>query len=231
MTDIQCEVTTESGACPHPPTLTKPLPLCEEHKIAVALAVVPDLLAGALVEIRADHYNTARPLSEELAHVIDSATAAASPTRANHPALVYFLLNGGRVKIGHTRGLSARVRALSLREEAVVLLLHGGPSLERALHQKFARDRIGGSEWFELSADMVGFIARKQSVTTDRPRRTTQGRERIPRVRRREARTDAELVIEQALQVANPSTPRTSAAATTWARPGAATESAPYAPA
>ncbi|MEV2255897.1 GIY-YIG nuclease family protein [Streptomyces sp. NPDC050147] len=200
MTAEQCSVATESGVCPRPVTLAKPLQLCEEHKIAVALAVVPDLLAGALVEIRADHYNTARPLPEELAHIIDSATAAVLPTGARHPALVYFLLNGGRVKIGHTRGLAARVRALSLREEAVVLLLHGGPSLERALHQKFARDRIGGSEWFELSVDMVGFIARKQSVTTVRPRHTAQRRERIPRARRREARADAELAIEQAIQ-------------------------------
>ncbi|MEV8529202.1 GIY-YIG nuclease family protein [Streptomyces sp. NPDC052000] len=195
-----CAAPAESGSCTRPPTLARPLPLCDEHKIAVALAVVPDLLAGALVDIRADSYDSARILPEALAHIIDSATPANVPDTEQHTSLVYFLANGGRVKIGRTRGLTARVRALSLREDAVLLLLHGGPSLERALHQKFGGDRIGDSEWFELTPAIVRFIAKKQpTAVPHRPRRITPRHERIPRQQRARVRTDAEQSIAEAI--------------------------------
>ncbi|MFD5412456.1 GIY-YIG nuclease family protein [Streptomyces nojiriensis] len=194
-----CTVQTEHGPCSLLPSLIQPLPLCDEHKIAVALAVVPDLLAGALVDIRAGHFDGARILSEAAAHIIDSATRAAMPDTDQHTSLVYFLVNGGRVKIGHTRGLAARVRALSLRTDAVLLLLHGGANLERALHQKYAGDRIGDTEWFELTPAIIRFIARKQPTAPPRSRRTAQRQHRIPRDRRAQLRTEAEDSIAQAL--------------------------------
>lgn len=197
-TKVSCTVSTEAGPCPGPVTLLQPTPLCDEHKLEVALAVVPDLLAGALVEVRAQQYDGTRPLPEAAAHIVASAAPAAMPEADQHSTLVYFLANGGRVKIGHTRGLYARIRALSLREDAVLLLLHGGPSLERALHQKFQAHRIGTSESFELTPTVVRFIAGRS--TPPRASRVPRlVRERVSHEEREQLREEAEQSLEAAL--------------------------------
>ncbi|MFI9176127.1 GIY-YIG nuclease family protein [Streptomyces lincolnensis] len=197
-TKPSCTVSTAAGPCPGPVTLTRPTPLCDQHKLEVALAVVPELLAGALVEVRAQQYDGTRPLPEAAAHIVASAAPAALPEADQHSTLVYFLANGGRVKIGHTRGLYARIRALSLREDAVLLLLHGGPSLERALHQKFQPHRIGTSEWFELTPTIVRFIAGKATPSGAR-RKPHRVSERISREEREQLRDEAEQWTEATL--------------------------------
>ena len=93
--------------------------------------------------------------------MVSSAQAAPMPSTDPHSALVYFMANGGRVKIGYTKSLFSRISALSLREDAVLLLLHGGTDLERALHAKFGAHRVADSEWFELTPDVIHFIAGK----------------------------------------------------------------------
>ncbi|KUJ35954.1 hypothetical protein ACZ90_70630 [Streptomyces albus subsp. albus] len=75
-----------------------------------------------------------------------------------HAPVVYFLLNGSRVKIGYTRSLVTRLRALALGESAVVLLLSGGRQLESALHAEFAATRVKGTEWFEITAPLLRYI-------------------------------------------------------------------------
>jgi hypothetical protein len=161
-TDYTCVAFVgERSMCGEAATLRHPVPLCDEHKLEVVLAVVPKLLSMSIKEARSRNEDGSRYLSPAAAHVVSSAQPATWPETERHSSLVYFLANGGRVKIGHTKGLAARIRSLSLRPSAVLLLLHGGASLERALHEKFASHRIDDSEWFELAAHIVRFIGSK----------------------------------------------------------------------
>lgn len=153
-----CQAQSAGLACPYPATLLEPVRLCDEHKFLVASAVFPDLLAAALREVRAAN---SRHLPPDLAHLVSSAQAAQMPSTDPHSALVYFMANGGRVKIGYTKSLFSRVQSLSLRDDAILLLLHGSTDLERALHAKFGAHRVGDSEWFELAPDIVHFISSK----------------------------------------------------------------------
>jgi hypothetical protein len=168
-----CQAQHDSAPCIHAATLTVPVRLCDEHKLQVAASVVPEMLASALREARAV---SGRTLPPALAHLVASAQAAPMPATDPHSALVYFMANGGRVKVGYTKSLFSRVQSLSLREDAVLLLLHGGMDLERALHAKFGAYRVADSEWFELAPDVVHFISGKgpkhRSGAAPRPTRT-----------------------------------------------------------
>lgn len=186
MTTIDCAVTVHEASCPNPATLTLPLPLCDVHKIQVAMSVLPELLSSAF---RDATLASGRQLTVEAAHMIRSAQAAVMPTTDPHSALVYFMANGGRVKIGYTKSLFSRISSLSLREEAVLLLLHGGTDLERALHSKFDAYRVADSEWFELAPEIVHFISGKgpkhRAGTTPRPVRTKAPRKKTASKRAR----------------------------------------------
>lgn len=149
-------------ACGAPGSRRGPVLLCGEHALEVALAVVPKLLASSLREVQARNEDGSQPLSPRAAHIVDSASSAEWPEAQRHSSLVYFVANGSRVKIGHTKGLAARIRSLSLRTNEVMLLLHGGATLERALHEKFADHRIDNTEWFDLAPSLVHFIGAKK---------------------------------------------------------------------
>ncbi|WP_435613573.1 GIY-YIG nuclease family protein [Streptomyces sp. bgisy159] len=183
--------------CGEAASIRRPVPLCDEHKVIVALSIVPELLKSTLRGIRAQREDGTQPLSRAEAHMVDSAPLATWPETEKHPRLVYFLANGGRVKIGHTNCLPARIRVLSLREDAALLLLQGGPRLERALHTKFAKLRIADSEWFELAPEIVRFVGHKTHGKP--PARPTPLAEDAPpstrrsRPRRREPRVEAEI--------------------------------------
>ncbi|WP_329131588.1 GIY-YIG nuclease family protein [Streptomyces sp. NBC_01476] len=153
-----CQAMQDEAPCARIATLTAPVRLCDEHKLQVAASILPEVLAGALRQARSVG---ARTLAPALAHLVASAQAAAMPSAEPHSALVYFMANGGRVKIGYTKSLFTRVSSLSLREDALLLLLHGGTDLERALHAKFGAHRVADSEWFELTPDIVHFISSK----------------------------------------------------------------------
>jgi len=98
----------------------------------------------------------------------DVENVSAAPDSAwktpSHPPLVYFLVNGDRVKIGTSTNITARVSALSLRRSNAELLLNGGHDLENSLHQHFASDRIGKTEWFTLSPRIRDYIARRTAA-------------------------------------------------------------------
>jgi hypothetical protein len=145
--------------CSEPAVVVEPVPLCQGCMVQIALQVVPDVLTATLNRFRTA--GTGTSIAPAAVNLIASAEAAELPVTARHSTVVYFLANGGRVKIGFTASLSARLRALSLREDAILLLLHGGRDLEDALHAQFAAHRIGTSEWFELTTDVVRFIAGK----------------------------------------------------------------------
>jgi hypothetical protein len=181
-----CQALRDEDPCAYPAVMVVPVRLCEEHKVQVAAVVVPDLLASALRNARAVG---GRTLSGEAARLVSNASAAGLPTTDPHPVLVYFMANGGRVKIGYTKSLFSRISSLSLREDAVLLLLHGGTDLERALHAKFGAHRVADSEWFELAPDLVHFISDKGpkhrgGSLTRRPTRENARRSRAGAVRK-----------------------------------------------
>jgi hypothetical protein len=78
--------------------------------------------------------------------------------RSKHSPVVYFVRNGDRVKIGTTQCVTERVSNLSLTPEDILLILHGGRAFERDMHELFAEDRIGTTEWFVLSPALMSFI-------------------------------------------------------------------------
>lgn len=69
--------------------------------------------------------------------------------------VVYFAERAGRVKIGTTGDLKCRMRELG----ATFLAAEPGSFKdERAMHQRFASDRIEG-EWFSPSPALLAYIA------------------------------------------------------------------------
>jgi hypothetical protein len=87
------------------------------------------------------------------------AVAVESLLKGPHEEVVYFIANGGRVKIGYTTNLFGRLRALSLRKDNVLTALAGSPELEQTLHAHFAEHRRGNTEWFDLAPEIVRYIS------------------------------------------------------------------------
>ncbi|MDG9701677.1 GIY-YIG nuclease family protein [Streptomyces sp. DH37] len=86
------------------------------------------------------------------------------PLDGPHNPVVYFLLNGDRVKIGYTTNLKSRLIALSLRVQNVILLLDGGQKLEYALHSRFRYHRIDDTEWFHYAEELQEFVKARPQV-------------------------------------------------------------------
>lgn len=139
--------------CAELPYIDHPLNLCRRHALAVSLNVTDRLHANALSALSTSGLG------------IEEASAASPDvwTQGSHPPVVYFLVNGDRVKIGTSTNVVARVSALSLRRSNAALLLQGGNDLERALHDHFESDRIGKTEWFVFSSRIKDYIARRKA--------------------------------------------------------------------
>lgn len=151
-----CAADDEGRTCTREPVMLRPVALCEPHRIEIALTVVPtvlrDQLAAALESTTAP-----APRSELVATAV--AADVTGLLGGVHDSVVYFLANGGRVKIGYTTNLKSRLGSLALRSDSALLALQGGPELERALHVHFAAYRNGTTEWFELSPEIFRYIA------------------------------------------------------------------------
>ncbi|MER5277797.1 GIY-YIG nuclease family protein [Streptomyces sp. NPDC002809] len=145
----------------HVPPFSNDSPLCWQHAVQV-YAEVSDVLQRAALTGAID---PTRPASPHEAAVVDDAVW----NKSSHPAVVYFMVNGDRVKIGMSTNIAARTAALSLRRGNVILLLEGGYELEAALHRAFEADRVGVTEWFVLSVRIRDFIARKEGERPTRP--------------------------------------------------------------
>jgi len=152
-----CNADDEGRPCPREAVMLRPIALCHAHRIEVALTVVPELLRDQL-DAALRGAATAPATRSELVATACPATAG-DLLRGVHDSVVYFIANGGRVKIGYTTNLKSRLGSLALRRDAVLLTLQGGPELERALHTHFAAYRNGNTEWFELSPEIFRYIA------------------------------------------------------------------------
>ncbi|MFG2276683.1 GIY-YIG nuclease family protein [Streptomyces chartreusis] len=147
---ITCAVTE----CLDTPFLHHPINLCCNHALMVSLNVTDILHANALGQ-----HVTSNDVTEKASVAPDVIWEQNS-----HPAVVYFLTNGDRVKIGTSTNITARVTALALRKGNAALLLQGGYDLEDALHKRFEVDRIGRTEWFVLSDRIRGYIAQHKAA-------------------------------------------------------------------
>lgn len=146
---VDCAV----NGCIEAAFIKHPLPLCQRDALMVSLNVTDVLHANA------------NAIAGIAPTGLDIDIARVAPpgvwTLPSHPSVVYFLVNGDRVKIGTSTNVTARVGALSLRRSNAQLLLEGGKDLEDALHNHFQTDRIGRTEWFALSASIRDYIARR----------------------------------------------------------------------
>ena len=143
---MSCVAHDDGQPCTREPAMTAPVALCDLHRVQVALAIVPDLLRDQLVSI-------AQPVP------VDDLLGGP------HDGIVYFIAHGIRVKIGFTTNLKARVNALALRADSILLALGGGMDLERALHARFDAARIDDTEWFKLTSGIRRYVADCESRT------------------------------------------------------------------
>lgn len=74
-------------------------------------------------------------------------------------SVVYFIRGHERVKIGYTTDLPRRLASLSHAPDVVAATVPGGRDLERRLHMRFARYRIGRTEWFHLNHEIEAYIS------------------------------------------------------------------------
>ncbi|MGQ4437888.1 GIY-YIG nuclease family protein [Streptomyces violaceoruber] len=164
MTDSNsaCLASDNGHKCPRTADVLLPVALCNAHRIKVALAIVPDMLRDAL----ASSLTSSVPAGGVRDDLVTMATA--TPVEGllggAHDSIVYFIANGGRVKIGYTTNLKGRISALSLRADSVLLALLGGFELERALHARFAQYRNGDTEWFELSSEIFHYASARNAA-------------------------------------------------------------------
>ena len=151
----RCSVDDEQGPCGAPPATITPLPLCERHRLIVALDATPQALARLLgVDFPAQ---TCAPKAESAQYPQPASLPNGAIPRRHEP-LVYFILNGSRIKIGYSRNLSSRLESLAVRQDSVLLLLKGSRRLEVELHYMFEATRHQDTEWFDLSAALIRYI-------------------------------------------------------------------------
>jgi hypothetical protein len=96
----------------------------------------------------------------EIDYAIAAAKASTGPTQLPPPSVVYFISCRDCVKIGIARDTAFRLREMQVHcpyEMTLLGVTDGGRSVERGLHQRFARYRIRG-EWFSLSDEIQQFI-------------------------------------------------------------------------
>lgn len=182
MSVVTCIVSTDGLPCPQPPDVVKPIGLCKQHSAEVAAALLPRILKDSLAYMAASAADEADGWSDEIA-LVDGAQArsVASVLGGPHRPVVYIVKNSGRVKIGTSRNLRTRIQQLSLRPHDVLCVLDGDRALERAMHRRFFKDRVGSTEWFEFGEDLSLFVkTRAVQAGTSEPE-TEQRRSATPR--------------------------------------------------
>lgn len=73
--------------------------------------------------------------------------------------IAYVMTDLKYIKIGHT-GRSARRRGGELRAFPLFELA-GGEQMEDRLHERFAKQRIGDSEWFKPEGELLLWVIRR----------------------------------------------------------------------
>ena len=137
------------------------LVLCAEHLKLAKLSVFPEVYSefpsNRIMEARAKYeaaFGALKMLPDPYQFAPNQQTG-----RPDHEPRVYFIRNGDKVKIGTTVNLTRRMSGMSLSPDAQLLATQPGSyDEEAALHQRFAADRIGRTEWFSLSLQIQAYI-------------------------------------------------------------------------
>ncbi|WP_147356270.1 hypothetical protein [Cellulomonas rhizosphaerae] len=76
------------------------------------------------------------------------------------PGVVYYArMRDGLIKIGYTADLYTRIRALRIRQDAVLATEPGGRDLEILRHAQFGAIRHGKTEDFDAVDELLGHVA------------------------------------------------------------------------
>jgi hypothetical protein len=86
-------------------------------------------------------------------------------------AVVYYVHRGNRIKIGTTTVGEKRWNTWG---GALLTTEPGGRELEHERHERFAAARIGTSEWFQATPQLLAWIATLQRLQLERWRRKEQ---------------------------------------------------------
>lgn len=131
-----CPVPTRSGRdCDRPVAPDSPVPICPRH-LREAYLYVRDLIAAADPE--------SLSVEDEKAEAVK----LPKPPETADPAdcVVYYIRFGDRIKIGTTRNVWKRVRAIPV--DRILATEPGSYELERERHEQFGEFRHGNTEWF-----------------------------------------------------------------------------------
>lgn len=100
-----------------------------------------------------------RTIGELLTQRLSAIEAAEEEKRLNRkPPVVYFIRWGSRIKVGYTNDIARRVSELSLTADCVLLTIPGDRETEGLMHMALKDYRIGNSEWFDATDDVLDFI-------------------------------------------------------------------------
>lgn len=119
------------------------------------------ILRGIKPPGRTWFYDKLPALTDHLARAVEPAK---QPKK--RPQKVYFIGNGGKVKIGISISPQARLKEMEVSNHGELKLLAtlpGGRKRERELHRRFMQYHIRG-EWFELVTPIKKFIAGVKSA-------------------------------------------------------------------
>lgn len=88
--------------------------------------------------------------------------------------MIYFIMSGDLIKIGHSNNPRRRLQMLSTGcpfECHLIGVMQGGPIEETRVHEQFSHLRTKG-EWFKFTVDLNSFI-RENAVQMDSDKRAT----------------------------------------------------------
>lgn len=126
-----------------------------------------EMVAGFTKDLEAFNFNA----EQRDGWIAAAKKASRAPRLADDGASVIYFVgpDGGDIKIGITSNFQTRLRSLktgSSRPLCVLLVMPGTIDDERALHDRFAADRLHG-EWFKRSAALMEFIASSRPADDD----------------------------------------------------------------
>ena len=126
-------------------------PLCQHHLFEIIRDAIyddmlpPDILASLRVELAAAMAEQYRRGVVE----IDELLAETAEIGKHDPVVYYVELTRNRIKIGTTRNLASRMRAMRCHLDDLLAVEPGDYDVEGERHDYFADSRLGTSEEFE----------------------------------------------------------------------------------
>lgn len=135
-------------------TTLVPIPLCDYHHEKL----ITDVERRGFRR-RADE----RAAAEKAAHAAEVEATfdrwdAERAAKHERSVVYYVQRSDGAIKIGYTSNLTSRLSAFSIVTPVVLLAtMKGARKAERAMHRRFAADRLGG-EWFQPSPELMAHV-------------------------------------------------------------------------